>query len=142
LHGENGVAIQIPAEWKAKIPKLFPKLVEGGNFDFTSNVDWPWKHIPDDTVEGWVKVCELHGFTEADSKHFVPGYEKVAIFEDEDGVSHACRQDRSGVWKSKLGVGPDIDHTSLSDLQHGYGQIARVLQKRRPDWDDPNAPRS
>ena len=153
------MAIDIPDHWKDFVKDAFPRLVEGVNFDFSSEVDfnyncfawalsypdkyfanskgsyWPWKQFSDSTVEGFVGVCQLHGFGPSDNEDFKPGYEKIAIFEDEEGISHACRTDRIGRWKSKLGVGPDIDHYTLSALKEGYGQIVKILEKRRPDWD-------
>ena len=154
------MAIMITDEWKKRVPRMFPQLVEGVTFEFTSEVSynynclswalsyedkyledgkgcyWPWKHISDSTVEGWVQVCEIHGFTTAITSDFQPGYEKIAIFENEEGVSHACRQNSVGKWKSKLGAwGPDIDHHALETLEEQYGKVVWLLQKRRPDWD-------
>jgi hypothetical protein len=154
------VAIEIADQWRKNVKGIFPQLVEGLNFDFTSEVDpnyncfgwalsypdkylenakgsyWPWKQFSDSTVDGYAKVCELHGFTLALNAEFKPGFEKIAIFEDEEGLSHACRQDRIGRWKSKLGGwGPDIDHDTLQILEEGYGKVARVLERRRPDWE-------
>jgi hypothetical protein len=153
------VVIDIPDEWRQRIPKLFPQFVEGANFEFASPVDpnynclswalsyndkyledykgayWPWKGVPDDTVDGWATVCELHGFFVCDGEHFEPGFEKIAIFEDAEGVSHACRQDKNSLWKSKLGGwGPDIDHADLKILEDGYGTVGRILKRPRPDW--------
>jgi hypothetical protein len=162
--------IDISPEWRELVQKCFPGLVEGVSFEFTSKVDynynclswalsidyvplenykgafWTWKDIPDNTADGWVKVCEIHGFTliENADTAFVPGYEKIAIFEqsneegdeDGDGRLHAARQDRNGKWKSKLGdMGPDIDHNELAPLESVYGKVVRVLQKRGLDWD-------
>ena len=153
------MAIDIPDHWKDQVRRIFPQLLEGANFEFTSEVDfnyncfawalsysdkyfanakgshWPWKELSDSTVEGYVGVCELHGFAPSESDGFKPGYEKIAIFEDEEGISHACRTDRIGRWKSKLGVGPDIDHDTLSDLGDTYGRVVKILEKRRADWD-------
>jgi hypothetical protein len=160
------VAIDIPLEYRARLRRLLPDLEEGISFEFTSPIDynynclawalscntrpfenargafWPWHNIPDDTAEGWAKVCSLLGFVPADDIEFENGYEKIAILEiaasddpDEPRL-HAARQDKNGRWKSKLGdMGPDIDHDGLAVLEQGYGSVVRVLKRRREDWD-------
>lgn len=155
------MATEISPAWKEQVRRFFPDLREGVSLEFTSPADpnynclawavganfspfenakgafWPWPQIPDDTADGWAQVCEIFGFTRIGpgATDFVPGYEKIAIFEGEEGVSHACRQDRSGRWKSKLGVlGPDVDHDGLGGLEASYGHVAIVLQRPRPDW--------
>ena len=50
--------------------------------------------------------------------------ERIAIFADAKGPTHAARQSPSGMWTSKLGKGVDIDHT-LEGLEGGvYGGVA------------------
>jgi hypothetical protein len=152
--------IDISPEWKERVLRFFPDLREGFSLEFTSPADpnynclawalsatfnvfenakgafWAWPHIPDDTAEGWKQVFEFHGFAVTNNFEFVAGYEKVAILENEDGELHATRQDKTGRWKSKLGiVGPDIDHDGLAGLETAYGRVVRILEKRRPDWD-------
>ena len=166
MHGSRGARrMDISPDWRQKLRKWFPDLEEGVTFDFTSPVDynynclswalgsssllledikgafWPWRNIPDDTPEGWARVCQIHGFDICESTDFVKGYEKIAILQNEDGELHATRQDRNGKWKSKLGImGPDIDHVGLKGLQQTYGAVVFVLEKRRADWDEPDTP--
>lgn len=154
------MGIDISPDWKKRVKKLLPDLEEGVTFEFSSPVDynynclswalscstrvfenakgafWPWKHIPDDTLDGWAKLCEIHGFSLTDNADHEAGYEKIAILQDLEGGLHATRQDRDGKWKSKLGdMGPDIDHVGLDVLEVAYGKVVRVLKKRRPDWE-------
>ena len=151
--------IEIPAEYREYVRRVFPNLTEGLNFDYTSPVNynynclswalscdtfpfenakgavWPWKNIPDDTADGWAKVLQIHGFEDTPNADFLPGFEKVAIFQDDGGGLHAARSDSAGRWKSKLGdMGPDIDHDDLDSLQSGYGTLVRFLRRRRLDW--------
>jgi hypothetical protein len=160
------MATDISPHWRELVQKLLPGLVEGESLEFTSPVDfnynclswalsinhhlldevcggfWPWQHIPSDTADGWAEVCKYHGFilTEGVDVTFVPGYEKIAIFEDSDGDLHACRQAQNGRWKSKLGSnGPDIDHDGLTALEEAYGTVVKVLQKKREDWETPES---
>ena len=163
MHGWSGerigLPVEIPDRWKRYMAECFPALEEGVSFEFTSRVDfnynclswalgcdtvpfwkdkgglWIWPDIADDTVEGWIQVCELHGFCQVQDPNFVVGFEKIAILKNNDGELHACRSDRNGKWKSKLGVwGPDIDHDGLAGLEQSYGSVVKVLQKHRPDW--------
>jgi hypothetical protein len=140
--------------------RAFPDLKEGVNFHFTSPIDvnynclswalscntqlfdsarggtWPWIDIPGDTAEGWALFCQRHGFSVVEDKNlsFVKGIEKIAIMED-DLYLHATRQDRNGIWKSKMGdQGPDIDHVDLDCIRKGYGEVVYVLQRERDDW--------
>ena len=144
--------------WRKLLPAEFK---EGVTFTFTSPVDpnynclswalstnkaffddapgcvWPWKDIPADTADGWAKFCERHGFflLQDNNIDFVQGVEKIAVLENLDGELHAARQDRNGMWKSKMGGwGPDIDHADLLTLKSCYGKVVRVLQRDRPDW--------
>ena len=152
--------IEISPEWRRRVKRLLPTLQEGVSLEFTSEVDynynclswalgcnavpfensrgafWPWKNIPDDTADGWTQLCRYHGFTESDNSDFVSGYEKIAIFENDDGELHAARQSREGRWKSKLGdMGPDIDHDGLEGLKPTtvrliveQNQLVRVIE--------------
>ena len=155
--------MNISAEWKDRVRRILPDLEEGVSFEFTSDVDynynclswalsintvpfenqkgayWPWEGVPDDTADGWVRVCGYFGFEQTDNTDFVAGYEKIAILQDEEGDLHATRQDKNGVWKSKLGdLGPDIDHNGIAPLESAYGKVVRILRRRRTDWDEPN----
>ena len=157
--GVSGLPVDIPEQWRRLVRERFPDLQEGVSLEFTSAVDfnynclswavgcntvpfwkgkgafWPWPDIPDDTLDGWVKVCEIYGFVQTPDHAFVVGFEKIAILEDADGDFHAARSDRNGRWKSKLGSnGPDIDDDGLDGLGTSYGKVVRVLQKHRPDW--------
>lgn len=146
--------------WRKYFPSVFPDLKEGENFQFTSPADpnynclswalscntqffdnipgcsWEWKDIPCDTADGWAAFCQRHGFTIVADKNvdFKSGIEKIVIME-KDSYLHAARQDRNGMWKSKMGdIGPDIDHADIESIRSGYGQIMHVLQRERPDW--------
>ena len=145
---------------RGQMKQNFPDLVEGVSFEFTSPVDpnynclawalsydnryfdrgngcyWPWEDASEESAEGWARVCEHHGFTvvsDCDTS-FARGTEKIAILKDESGDLHAARQSATGRWKSKLGIGPDIDHSDLKSLKSSYGEVVIVLQKSRPDW--------
>ena len=158
--GVKGMAVEIPERVKRLAQQLFPDLEEGVSLEYTSDVDfnynclswalgcndrlfanyrgafWKWPDIPDDTADGWAQLCEIHGFKRTTNAEFVVGYEKIAIFEDSEGSLHAARNDKTGIWKSKLGDwGPDIDHRGLEALEPAYGKVVIVLEKHRPGWE-------
>jgi len=152
------MAIDIPERFRALLRRTCPQLIEHNNFEYSSEIDynydclswavglkrlfqnvkygvWPDKNIPDDTAAGWNQALQSLGFVPCQSSEFVPGFEKIVIFENDSGELHACRNDRLGIWKSKLGdLGPDIDHFDLECLEPTYGRIVHVLQKWRSDW--------
>ena len=147
---------------RTQIKINFPQLVEHVSYEFTSQVDlnynclawalsydnryfdkgngcyWIWDDAAPDTPEGWARVCEHHGFSFVpdNDASFVKNVEKIAILRASDGELHATRQSKDGKWKSKLGWGPDIDHTDLECLEHTYGKVTYVLQRQRLDWRD------
>lgn len=161
LIGERLMAIEIPERYKSYLRNQFPHLIEHENFEYTSEVDynydclswaigakylfqnikwgvWPDPKIPDDTAIGWSQALQKVGFEPCQDSSFVPGFEKVAILENDFGELHACRNDRLGIWKSKLGdMGPDIDHFDLDCIERCYGRIVYTLQRWRPEWIEP-----
>ena len=99
---------------------------------------WPPGIGREGTVNECAEVFILHGYTNSDTPRPELGYEKVAIFEDENGWSHIARQLRDGKWSSKLGKGADIEHLYLESLEGpdpAYGKHVRYLKRQRPDWD-------
>lgn len=64
------------------------------------------------------------------SGRFTHGVERVAIFGDEDGPTHAARELPDGTWTSKLGMSEDIQHRDLEMLV-GYGHLLAVLHRLR-----------
>ena len=77
------------------------------------------------------------GFTECQGANAEDGYEKIAIFADEDEFTHVARQLPTDRWTSKLGESWDIEHeleavagTQSPWRSFRYGEI--VLIMRRP----------
>lgn len=156
--GQRPMAIDIPERYKSYLKQTCPQLIEHENFEYSSEVDfnydclswaigakylfqnvkygvWPDQNIADDTAAGWNQVLQKLGFEPCQDTNFVPGFEKIAIFETAAGELHACRNDRLGIWKSKLGdMGPDIDHFNLECLEPTYVKVVYALQKWRGDW--------
>jgi hypothetical protein len=99
----------------------------------TKGYYWP----PDlgDDLDSWVQMFVIHGYEACDNADFEPGFEKVAIYVDQDGyTSHVAKQDvMLGKWASKLGKGHDIVHDTLELLAGNegdeYGEV-KVYMKR------------
>jgi hypothetical protein len=78
-----------------------------------------------------------------DKRRWVPGFQKLAIYATEVGVSLMARQDLFGRgWLSKAGVHEDIIHRRLDDIEGdvsaiaaiagSYGEVVEIL--RRSWW--------
>jgi len=102
---------------------------------------WP-AEVHGDSLEDYVRVYELLGFKVCETADLEPEVVKIAIYVDRDSLpSHVARQTRNGTWKSKLGIrGKDIEHDSLGllegDEQDEYGQVAKLMKKRRYESED------
>jgi hypothetical protein len=78
-------------------------------------------------------LFEKFQFETADNSSFEDGYEKVALFsEDNLNCSHVARQLNAELWTSKLGVSYDISH-KINALENGiYGKIVSIMKRKIP----------
>jgi hypothetical protein len=91
---------------------------------------WPEGLPKENTLESFKCLFEGFGYQECERGDHAPGYEKVAIYVNETGVSHVSKQLESGSWTSKIGAEAVIEHP-FRGLDGGiYGSI--VLVMRRP----------
>lgn len=91
---------------------------------------WPHNASQDDRVSSLVEVFQLTGFQECTDALLEEGYEKVAIYGEDDTFLHAARQQPDGKWTSKLGAYEDIEHPTLEALAGSeYGSVVRVLRR-------------
>lgn len=139
-----------------EIEKLFPKLTSR-NFRITSdptfeynciawaadNTDaywwpdpqfvayWPSEVARVETIDAFVEVFKLFGYTICTNDTHEKDFEKIAIYVNFEGKpTHAARQLDSGNWTSKLGDLEDIEHTSLDDINCSVYGSSAVLMKR------------
>ena len=110
------------------IEKLFPNLAAAG-YEVTSpgsliynciawaagdDQQWweplsgPGYYWPEDVSQSYametlVKVYERLGYSVCEDRNLESGYEKVALYGNPDGYTHAARQLADGRWTSKLG---------------------------------------
>ncbi len=94
---------------------------------------WPPGVAREETPAAFEAAFATLGYIRCDSPTREPGFEKVALFADANGVStHAARQLVSGRWTSKLGELDDIEH-DLRDLEGDiYGIVVSVVKRPIP----------
>ena len=95
-----------------------------------AEVFWPVGVARAETVPAFRDAFASVGFLECASEDLEPGFEKIAIFANEQSVPfHAARQQPNGRWKSKLGEREDIEH-ALYDLEgEAYGKVVLFMKR-------------
>lgn len=96
---------------------------------------WPIPLDADDPegVEQFAKAFKTEGYDECKDDSFVDGYEKIALYLDATGPTHAARQLPDGKWTSKLGKMEDIEHDTLTVLEgKSYGKAKVYFCKPNP----------
>ena len=92
---------------------------------------WPQGAPQAYTTSAYVAAFGLSGYVPCRSPDREPGYEKIALFVDQQGVpTHAARQLSADYWTSKLGPFIDIEHELTALEGHEYGQIFVILRRR------------
>ena len=93
--------------------------------------EWPAGLPREETVESFTAYFESLGYHLCESPAFEQCFEKIAIFGDEDGPTHASRQLPTARWASKMGWdGVDIEHDGLSCIEgNRYGEAQMFLRK-------------
>ena len=94
---------------------------------------WPPGVAREVTLSSFVAAYATKGYEPTDSFDAEKGYEKVAIFVDDQGVpKHAAKQLPNGRWTSKLGEEWDIEHRTLAGLSGKiYGNPKQALRRRK-----------
>lgn len=91
---------------------------------------WPADCPPEPTVSAFECVFATLGYKPCSHGRLESGYEKIALFTDENGPTHAAIQLSNGVWMSKCGDNVDIEH-QLRELEGpSYGKVTMFF--RRP----------
>ena len=99
---------------------------------------WPLGEQEDESLEVFIECFRSLGYEICDDDNLDQGFEKVAIYVDEDGMpSHMARQLECGILKSKCGDLQDITHQTLSALEgdqdYGYGKVVCIMKRQRSD---------
>jgi hypothetical protein len=100
---------------------------------FDSDVEAPLEYF----LLGFSQI----GYEPCESSKFEFGYQKIAIYANEAGVTHLARQDFFGRgWLSKIGDWEDIFHRTLGDVVGSMSESARqygmVVQVMKRAWRD------
>ena len=94
---------------------------------------WPQTAPREATLESFRAVFEGLGYQECPTRELEVGFEKVAIFVDDDGQpTHVARQLENGNWTSKLGTWEDIEHQKLDSLvgtASMYGTVELIMRR-------------
>ena len=92
---------------------------------------WPQGAPQALTTSAFVAAFGLYGYMPCRSPDREPGYEKIALFVDQQcAPTHAARQLSADYWTSKLGPFIDIEHELTALEGHEYGQIFVILRRR------------
>ena len=98
--------------------------------DDTKLYYWPPTVPRELTVEAFKKLYALKNYIVCADGSYEKGFEKIAIFSNNNIPTHAARQIGENLWTSKLGKHEDVSH-SLTAMQNGcYGNVA-VFMKRK-----------
>jgi hypothetical protein len=93
---------------------------------------WPPGAPREYSVDAYIQAFESVGFERCDSRELESGFDKVAVFADAIGPTHAAKQLSNGNWSSKLGALEDIEHVLealAGDDGEEYGQIVQILRR-------------
>src|SRR5947209_2861959 len=83
----------------------------------TEGVFWPAGVAREETIDCFLSAFLTQGYVPCDTLEAEPGFEKTALYVDNDGKPlHAARQLPPGDWSSKLGDWEDIEHKTLANL--------------------------
>ena len=99
-------------------------------WDHTARQYWPPYATRSKRIESLQEVFAGLGFEECDDGSFGPGYQKIALYEDQGTWEHAAIQISNGAWHSKMGEGPVIEHRSPESLSDGpYGNPTVYMRR-------------
>ena len=99
-----------------------------------------WSHLPGyrwigrraPGIETLENVFLELGYERCDDANLEDGYDKAALFVQNNRWTHAARQLPDGKWTSKLGVFEDIEHDSLDGISGRlYGEVHCIMRRRR-----------
>ena len=95
---------------------------------------WPPDVERSHTLQALTAVFRTLGYVVADNPDLEPGYNKIALYADSDGYTHAARQTPDGKWRSKMGDLELIEHRTPWSLDGGrYGNAQMYMRRRFED---------
>lgn len=105
---------------------------------WVDNADLPWHWWPPVHKGGkeaeLIEVFRYFGFEECGMDDSVDGqYDKVALYHDADGWTHAARVVADGIYHSKFGASFDGTHSRGDVLQAQYGDPYLIMRRLKSD---------
>ena len=93
------------------------------------NYSPPWA-TPTTNMESLLEAFAGQGYERCDDNNVEANHHKVALYEEQGQMRHAAAQMPNGRWRSKMGRGPVIEHTSPDSLSEGpYGNPTVFMRK-------------
>ena len=93
---------------------------------------WPPEVPRDPTLNGLRKLFRWLGYKKCNSIKLERKYQKVALYAQHNLWTHAALQMPNGHWRSKLGLGPLIEHWAPRSLEGDeYGRPYIYMRKPR-----------
>jgi hypothetical protein len=99
-------------------------------WDISPGYYWPKDAARTQEIGTLVDVFESLGYEVSDNEDLEEGFEKVALYGDLNGFTHAARQLPGGSWTSKLGPLEDIEHQTTEGITGAYYGTVFKLMKR------------
>lgn len=102
------------------------------------NYAWTWwpEEVPcNEDKETLISLFEYFGFTVCDNDSVEPDYDKVALYANEEGWTHAAKIIGDNVLHSKIGTAWDIHHSggdTFANTEYGgiYAYMKRPIADR------------
>jgi hypothetical protein len=87
----------------------------------------------EETLSAYIQAYQVLGYAPCDGAALEVGYEKIALYVDDEGIPiHAARQLSTGKWSSKLGWLEDIEHELEGLTGERYGGVGQFLRRINP----------
>lgn len=105
---------------------------------WVDSAELPWHWWPP-VRKGWsesdlVAVFRYFGFEDCGTDDTLePNYDKVALYHNEDGWTHAARIVGNGIYHSKFGASFDGTHSNGDVLQAQYGSVFLIMRRHKND---------
>jgi hypothetical protein len=90
---------------------------------------WPPGVVRERTLVAFTQAFGTLGYVPCGNGVLEPGWEKIAIYETDEGPTHAARQLENGLWTSKLGPDDDIEHVIEGLVGASYGSVVQFLRR-------------
>jgi hypothetical protein len=93
---------------------------------------WPTGVPRLETIAVFLQAYATLGYIPCQDGTFEMGFEKIALYADDDGPQHAARQLSNGRWTSKLGELEDIEHDLYALEDSDYGTVVAFMKRTIP----------